>query len=86
MWHTDFLSQLINVEVVPGKIKVRFTSAEGETKIEPPVPSSPASSAGRGRHLRQSLQVSQSVVSQGITPKITIPSPSTCIFAAAAPG
>ena len=36
MWHTDFLSQLINVEVVPGKIKVRFTSAEGETEIEPP--------------------------------------------------
>jgi len=31
MWHTDFLSRFINVDVVPGKIKVRFQSLDGET-------------------------------------------------------
>jgi methionine synthase II (cobalamin-independent) len=81
MWHTDFLSQLVNVEVVPGKIKVRFTSAEGETEIEPPG----AVVAGKlgwppGGVFVNHFKFLKSVVSDGIAPKITIPSPSTMHF------
>jgi 5-methyltetrahydropteroyltriglutamate--homocysteine methyltransferase len=81
MWHTDFLSQLINVEVVPGKIKVRFTSAEGETEIEPPG----AVVTGKlgwpaGGIFVNHFKFLKSVVPQGIAPKITIPSPSTLHF------
>jgi 5-methyltetrahydropteroyltriglutamate--homocysteine methyltransferase len=81
MWHTDFLSQLVNVEVVPGKIKVRFTSAEGETEIEPPG----AVVTGKlgwppGGIFVNHFKFLKSVVSDGIAPKITIPSPSTMHF------
>jgi 5-methyltetrahydropteroyltriglutamate--homocysteine methyltransferase len=81
MWHTDFLSQLINVEVVAGKIKVRFTSAEGETEIEPPG----AMVTGKlgwpaGGIFVNHFKFLKSVVSEGIAPKITIPSPSTLHF------
>src|SRR5208337_5474727 len=81
MWHTDFLSQFINVQVVPGKIKVRFTSAEGETDIEPPG----AVVTGKlgwpaGGIFVNHFKFLKSVVSEGVTPKITIPSPSTMHF------
>jgi len=81
MWHTDFLAQFINVEVVPGKIKVRFTSAEGETEIEPPG----TEITGKlgwpaGGIFVNHFKFLKSVVSDGISPKITIPSPSTMHF------
>ena len=81
MWHTDFLAQFINVEVVPGKIKVRFTSAEGETEIEPPgtlITGKLGWPAG-GIFVNH-FKFLKSVVSDGIAPKITIPSPSTMHF------
>ena len=81
MWHTDFLAQFINVEVVPGKIKVRFKSAEGETEIEPPG----TAITGKlgwpaGGIFVNHFKFLKSVVSDGIAPKITIPSPSTMHF------
>jgi len=81
MWHTDFLAQFINVEVVPGKIKVRFRSTEGETEIEPPG----AVVTGKlgwpaGGIFVNHFKFLKSVVSDGIAPKITIPSPSTMHF------
>jgi 5-methyltetrahydropteroyltriglutamate--homocysteine methyltransferase len=81
MWHTDFLSQFINVQVVPGKIKVRFTSAEGETEIEPPG-AVVTGKLGRpaGGIFVNHFKFLKSVVSEGVTPKITIPSPSTMHF------
>jgi 5-methyltetrahydropteroyltriglutamate--homocysteine methyltransferase len=81
MWHTDFLAQLINVEVVPGKIKVRFTSAEGETEIEPPgtVITGKLGWPAGGIFVNH-FKFLKSVVSDGIAPKITIPSPSTMHF------
>ena len=81
MWHTDFLAQFINVEVVPGKIKVRFTSAEGETEIEPPgtlITGKLGWPAG-GIFVNH-FKFLKSVVSDGIAPNITIPSPSTMHF------
>jgi len=81
MWHTDFLAQFINVEVVPGKIKVRFTSAEGETEIEPPgtVITGKLGWPAGGIFVNH-FKFLKSVVSDGIAPKITIPSPSTLHF------
>jgi len=81
MWHTDFLAQFINVEVVPGKIKVRFRSTEGETEIEPPG----AVVTGKlgwpaGGIFVNHFKFLKSVVLDGIAPKITIPSPSTMHF------
>jgi 5-methyltetrahydropteroyltriglutamate--homocysteine methyltransferase len=81
MWHTDFLAKFINVEVVPGKIKVRFTSAEGETEIEPPgtVITGKLGWPAGGIFVNH-FKFLKSVVSDGIAPKITIPSPSTMHF------
>ena len=81
MWHTDFLAQFINVEVVPGKIKVRFTSAEGETEIEPPgtVITGKLGWPAGGIFVNH-FKFLKSVVSDGIAPNITIPSPSTMHF------
>jgi 5-methyltetrahydropteroyltriglutamate--homocysteine methyltransferase len=81
MWHTDFLAQFINVEVVPGKIKVRFTSAEGETEIEPPgtVITGKLGWPAGGIFVNH-FKFLKSVVSDAIAPKITIPSPSTMHF------
>jgi 5-methyltetrahydropteroyltriglutamate--homocysteine methyltransferase len=81
MWHTDFLAQFINVEVVPGKIKVRFRSAEGETEIEPPgtVITGKLGWPAGGIFVNH-FKFLKSMVSDGIAPKITIPSPSTMHF------
>jgi 5-methyltetrahydropteroyltriglutamate--homocysteine methyltransferase len=81
MWHTDFLAQFINVEVVPGKIKVRFKSAEGETEIEAPgtVITGKLGWPAGGIFVNH-FKFLKSVVSDGIAPKITIPSPSTMHF------
>jgi methionine synthase II (cobalamin-independent) len=81
MWHTDFLSRFINVDVVPGKIKVRFQSFDGETELEPPG----TVVTGKlgwppGGIFVEGFKFLASVAAEGITPKITIPSPSTMHF------
>jgi methionine synthase II (cobalamin-independent) len=81
MWHTDFLSRFINVDVVPGKIKVRFQSFDGETELEPPG----TVVTGKlgwppGGIFVEDFKFLASVAAEGITPKITIPSPSTMHF------
>ncbi|MBV8744910.1 MAG: 5-methyltetrahydropteroyltriglutamate--homocysteine S-methyltransferase, partial [Xanthobacteraceae bacterium] len=81
MWHTDFLSRFINVDVVPGKIKVRFQSFDGETELEPPGTVVTGKLAGpRGGIFVDDFKFLASIVSAGVTPKITIPSPSTMHF------
>src|SRR5262245_60954229 len=81
MWHTDFLARFVNVAVVPGKIKVRFRSFDGETETEP----SGTVITGKLQWPAGGIFVDhfgflKSVVSHGITPKITIPSPTTMHF------
>ncbi len=81
MWHTDFLSRFINVDVVPGKIKVRFQSFDGETELEPPG----TVVTGKlgwppGGIFVEDFKYLRSIVSADVTPKITIPSPSTMHF------
>jgi len=81
MWHTDFLSRFINVDVVPGKIKVRFQSFDGETELEPPgtVVTGKLGWPQDGIFV-EDFKFLASVVAEGITPKITVPSPSTMHF------
>jgi 5-methyltetrahydropteroyltriglutamate--homocysteine methyltransferase len=81
MWHTDFLARFINVDVVPGKIKVRFQSFDGETEIEPPgtVITGKLSWPAGGIFVEH-FKFLKSITTQGVTPKITIPSPSTMHF------
>jgi 5-methyltetrahydropteroyltriglutamate--homocysteine methyltransferase len=81
MWHTDFLARFINVDVVPGKIKVRFQSFDGETELEPPG----TVVTGKlgwppGGIFVEDFKYLASIVADGVTPKITIPSPSTMHF------
>ena len=81
MWHMDFMARFINVDVVPGKIKVRFRSPDGETEVEPPG----AVVTGKlgwpeGGIFVEHFKFLKSVVQPGIAPKITIPSPSTMHF------
>src|ERR1700760_1446176 len=81
MWHTDFLSQFTNVDVVPGKIKVRFQSFDGETDLEPPgtVVTGKLGWPAGGIFV-EDFKFLASAASTGVTPKITIPSPSTMHF------
>jgi 5-methyltetrahydropteroyltriglutamate--homocysteine methyltransferase len=81
MWHTDFLSRFINVDVVPGKIKVRFQSFDGETELEPPgtIVTGKLGWPGGGIFV-EDFKFVASAVATGVTPKITIPSPSTMHF------
>jgi 5-methyltetrahydropteroyltriglutamate--homocysteine methyltransferase len=79
MWHTDFLAGFINSEVVPGQMKVRFRSFDGETEIEPPgtVITGKLGWPAGGifvDHFKFLKSVSK------VTPKVTIPSPSTMHF------
>jgi len=81
MWHMDFMSRFVNVDVVPGKIKVRFQSFDGETEVEPPG----AVISGKlgwppGGIFVEHFRFLKSVVHGDTTPKITIPSPTTMHF------
>jgi len=81
MWHTDFLARFINVAVVPGKIKVRFQSFNGETETEPPgtVITGKLQWPAGGIFVDH-FKFLKSLVAEGVTPKITIPSPTTMHF------
>lgn len=83
MWHADFLAGFVNAAVVPGKIKVKFRSFDGETEMQPP-----------GTHVKGKLGwpkdgifvehfkflKSAAAAFPAVTPKITIPSPSCMHF------
>ena len=81
-WHIDFLEQFGNVAVIPSKIKARFQSERG------PVEYSPPTIEVRGRLSRthpifvEDFMFVKSLVREkpNLTPKITIPSPSTMHF------
>jgi methionine synthase II (cobalamin-independent) len=75
-WHMDFLYQLDGVSQAPGELKVRFRNEQGEIEFTPPAV-----------HIDGKLGVSETIfgdaftflrdtVGEGVTPKLTIPSPS----------
>jgi 5-methyltetrahydropteroyltriglutamate--homocysteine methyltransferase len=74
-WHMDFIYQLGGIEKVKGDIHVKFRNADGEVDFKP------AAIAVKGKvrleHtiFAEDFRFLQGVVDDGVTPKLTIPSP-----------
>jgi 5-methyltetrahydropteroyltriglutamate--homocysteine methyltransferase len=75
-WHMDFIYQLGGIEKAPGDITVQFRSEQGELEFTPA-----AIHIAEKVHLDhpvfgEDFKFLQGVVGDGVTPKLTIPSPS----------
>ena len=75
-WHMDFIYQLGGIEKAPGDIRVKFHNAEGDIEFTPA-----AIHVAEKVHLAQPIFAQdfgflQGTTAEGITPKLTIPSPS----------
>ncbi len=75
-WHMDFIYQLGGIERAPGDIKVKFRNADGEIEFTPA-----AIHVGQKVHLdhpifAEDFRYLQSLAGEGVTPKLTSPSPS----------
>src|SRR5690348_11786538 len=75
-WHMDFIYQLGGIDKAPGDIKVQFHNEQGDIEFTPA-----AIHVGSKVHLAKTifgedLAFLQSCAGPGVTPKLTIPSPS----------
>ncbi len=75
-WHMDFIYQLGGIDKAPGDLRVRFHNEQGDIEFTPA-----AIHVGEKVHLAEpifadDLRFLQSVAPDGVTPKLTIPSPS----------
>jgi methionine synthase II (cobalamin-independent) len=75
-WHMDFIYQLGGIEKAPGDIKVQFHNEQGDIEFTPA-----AIHVADKVHLARTIfgedfAFLQSCVEDGVTPKLTIPSPS----------
>jgi 5-methyltetrahydropteroyltriglutamate--homocysteine methyltransferase len=75
-WHMDFIYQLGGIEKAPGDIRVKFRNEAGELEFTPA-----AIHVAERVHLAspifgEDFAFLQRTVSDGVTPKLTIPSPS----------
>ena len=75
-WHMDFIYQLGGIERAPGNLAVQFRNEQGEIEFTPA-----AIHVGEKVHLdhpifAEDFTFLQSAVGEGITPKLTSPSPS----------
>jgi 5-methyltetrahydropteroyltriglutamate--homocysteine methyltransferase len=75
-WHMDFIYELGGIEKVDGDISVKFRNEHGEIEYKPA-----AIHVGERVHLKQPIfaqdfEFVQGLVEDGVTPKLTIPSPS----------
>jgi methionine synthase II (cobalamin-independent) len=75
-WHMDFIYELGGIEKAPGDIKVQFHNEQGDIEWTPA-----AIHVGERVHLdhpifAEDFKFLQSCVEPGVTPKLTIPSPS----------
>ncbi len=75
-WHMDFIYELGGIEKVDGDIRVKFRNEHGEIEYKPA-----AIHVGERVHLKhpifaQDFEFVQGLVEDGVTPKLTIPSPS----------
>ena len=81
-WHIDFLEQFGNVAVIPSKIKARFQSEQGPVEYSPPTIEVQGKLSRPHPIFVDHFKFVQSAVRDKprLTPKITIPSPSTMHF------
>ncbi len=75
-WHMDFIYQLGGIEKAPGDIKIKFHNEQGDIEFTPA-----AIHVAEKVHLdhpifAEHFKFLQSVLDEGVTPKLTIPSPS----------
>ncbi len=75
-WHMDFIYELGGMEKAPGDIKVQFRNEQGEIEFTPA-----AIHVSEKVHLdhpifAEDFRFLQGEVTEGVTPKLTIPSPS----------
>ncbi len=75
-WHMDFIYRLGGIEKAPGDIKVHFENEDGEIEFTPA-----AIHVGEKVHLDHTIfaedfEFLRNACDQGVTPKLTIPSPS----------
>jgi 5-methyltetrahydropteroyltriglutamate--homocysteine methyltransferase len=75
-WHMDFIYQLGGIEKAPGDIRVKFHNEAGDIEFTPA-----AIHVGERVHLARTIFAEdfvflQETAPEGVTPKLTIPSPS----------
>ncbi|MEA2146728.1 MAG: 5-methyltetrahydropteroyltriglutamate--homocysteine methyltransferase [Solirubrobacteraceae bacterium] len=75
-WHMDFIYQLGGIEKAPGDIRVKFHNADGDIEFTPAAIHVAAKVHLAEPIFAQDFGFLQSTVAEGITPKLTIPSPS----------
>ena len=74
-WHMDFIYQLGGIEKVEGEIEVQFRNADGTVDFRPAAIA--VNGPVRLEHtiFADDFRFLQSIVADGVTPKLTIPSP-----------
>src|SRR3954452_5820257 len=75
-WHMDFIYQLDGVTKAPGDLKVQFHNERGDIEFTPAAMRIDAPLAVTETIFGDAFSYLQSVVEDGQTPKLTIPSPS----------
>jgi 5-methyltetrahydropteroyltriglutamate--homocysteine methyltransferase len=75
-WHMDFIYSLDGVEKAPGKLKVEFHNEQGDIEFTPAAMQINSRLGVSETIFGEAFRYLQSCVSDGQTPKLTIPSPS----------
>jgi 5-methyltetrahydropteroyltriglutamate--homocysteine methyltransferase len=75
-WHMDFIYQLGGIEKAPGDIKVQFHNEQGDIEFKPAAIHTAARVHLENPIFGDDFAFLQSLVSDDVTPKLTIPSPS----------
>jgi 5-methyltetrahydropteroyltriglutamate--homocysteine methyltransferase len=74
-WHMDFIYQLGGIDKVQGDINVRFRNADGEVDFKPAAIRVTDTVSLDHTIFAEDFAFLQGIVDDGITPKLTIPSP-----------
>ena len=74
-WHMDFIYQLGGIEKVAGDITVHFRNADGEVDFKPAAIAVTDRVRLERTIFAEDFKFLQGVVGDGVTPKLTIPSP-----------
>jgi 5-methyltetrahydropteroyltriglutamate--homocysteine methyltransferase len=75
-WHMDFIYQLDGVTRAPGDLTVRFHNADGDIEFTPAAMQIDGRLGVSETIFGEDFAFLRQVVGQGVTPKLTIPSPS----------
>jgi 5-methyltetrahydropteroyltriglutamate--homocysteine methyltransferase len=75
-WHMDFIYQLGGISKAPGNLSVKFHNAQGDIEFTPAAMHIDGTVTLERPIFAQDFQYLQSLTEPGITPKLTIPSPS----------